>query len=68
MTERRYATIEYKGTKVCNCTPAEAQTVETMLRVCNGSAMRVLSEYDYFTPTERMAFERIAMMQSEGCL
>lgn len=53
----------YKGKKVGNCTSADSNSYDILMKECGGSASRVLCNYDYFSTELKDILETVMHMQ-----
>lgn len=59
------AVCYYKNKLMGQCTPADAQGYEQLMKACGGSAARVLQEYAYFSMELRGILEKVAAVQEK---
>lgn len=59
------AACYYGGKLMGRCTVADSDTYALLMDVCKQDAVRVLREYDYFSPELQAIFEKVAAIQAQ---
>lgn len=64
--KNRYdAACYYNGKRIGCCTTADSEAYTALMEQCDGSAARVLREYNYFSPELKAILEKVVVLQAK---